>query len=169
MKKASRHNSPSAANDRVQSEFVRLLAQPITAKRIERALNRLAEIMARFGKEGDQLLPIYERLERELADYRAREQKMAEIRERAKRSKAARAPGGENAMDDSASDKAREQVDEWIRFHEAEIEAIEAGRLKHQTKQGDEPWRDTTDQILDHHRRSKGMHERYRKLLDETY
>ncbi|MBY3617697.1 hypothetical protein HJA81_31360 [Rhizobium bangladeshense] len=71
-------------------------------------------------------------------------------------------------MDDSYLDSVRKQIDEWISFHEAEIEAIEAGRLKQQTKTGDEPWRDTTDRILDHHKRSKEMHERYRKLLDEA-
>jgi hypothetical protein len=147
--------------------FKDLLDKPVTAKRIERALNGCAEIMVRLGKEGEQLIPIYERLERELTDYRAREQKMLEIRERAKKSKAARLANGEMLMNDSHQDSARKQIDDWISFHEAEIEAIEAGRLRHQSKTGDEPWRDTTDQILNHHKRSKEIHERHRKLLDE--
>lgn len=144
------------------------LDKPVTAKRIERSLNGCAEIMARLGKEGEQLIPVYERLERELAAYRAREQKMLEIRERARKSKAARATNGGKLVNDSHLDSARKQIDEWISFHEAEIEAIEAGRLKHQSKTGDEPWRDTTDQILNHHKRSKVIHERHRKLLDES-
>lgn len=61
--------------------------KPITAKRIERALNRLAEVMVKLGSEGQICLPIYERLESELASYRAQEQKMLEVRVRAKRSK----------------------------------------------------------------------------------
>ncbi|XAZ24038.1 hypothetical protein LVY75_12485 [Sinorhizobium sp. B11] len=141
--------------------------KPITAKRIEHALDRLAEVTVRLGAEGYKCIPIYERLERELADHRAREQKMLEIRERARKSKAARTKKGGKPMNDSYLDSARKQIDEWISFHEAEIDAIEAGRLRHQSKTGDEPWRDTTDQILNHHKRSKEMHERHRKLLDE--
>lgn len=144
------------------------LDKPITAKRIERALNRMAEIIVTLGKEGEQLLPGYERLERELADYQAREQKMNEVRERAKKSKAARSMKGGNPMDDPSPERARKQIDEAIAFHEAEIEAIEAGRLRHQTKTGDDPWRDTTEQILNHHKRSKEMHEQHHKLLDES-
>ncbi|MGZ2381748.1 hypothetical protein [Rhizobium brockwellii] len=94
---------------------------------------------------------------------------MTEIRERAKKSMVWQAINRGKRMDDSHLQSARKQVDEWIRFHEAEIEAIEAGRLKHQTKQGNEPWQDTTDQVLNHHRRSKEMHERHRKLLGETH
>lgn len=143
-----------------------LAPQPkLTAERIERALNRLAEIMIKLGSQGERCLPIYERLETELATWRAREHKMVEARERVKRSKAERRG---NIMDGSYIEAAKNQIDEWIRFHGAEIEAIEAGRLKHQTKTGDEPWRDTTDQILNHHKCSKEMHERYRKLLDES-
>lgn len=145
------------------------LNEPISTKRIERALNRLSEIMVKLGAEGEKCLPIYERLERELAEYRVRERKMKEVRERARKSKVARAPGSRgDKVDGSYLETARKQVDESIAFHEAEIVAIEAGRLRHQTKQGDEPWRDTTDQMLNHHKCSKEMHERYRKLLDDS-
>lgn len=142
--------------------------KPITAGRIERALNRLSEIMVQLGPEGDICMPIYERLESELTVYRAREQKSAEVHERARNSKAARAANRGKPVNDKYLESARKQVDESIRFHDAEIEAIEAGRLKHQTKIGDEPWRDTTEQILNHHKRSKELHERHRKLLDES-
>ncbi len=63
----------------------------VTAERIERALDRLAEIMVQFGDEGRQCLPIYRRLKEELAAYRSMEDDMSEIRERAKRSKDRRA------------------------------------------------------------------------------
>ncbi|MGR9169625.1 hypothetical protein [Rhizobium sp. KDH_Rht_773_N] len=148
--------------------FKTRLDKPITAKRIERAMNRLAEIMVKLGPEGENCLPIYERLERELTGYRAREQKMMEVSERAKQSKASRAAKGGPLMGDSYPESARRQIEEWIQFHGAEIEAIEAGRLKHQTKTGDEPWRDTTEQILNHLKRSKEMHERHRQLLDKS-
>lgn len=62
--------------------------KPVTAERIERSLDRLAEIMVKVGDEAFKVVPIYERLKMELAAYRAREQKMVEVRERAKRSKA---------------------------------------------------------------------------------
>lgn len=35
--------------------------KPITAERIERALNRLAEIIVQLGDEGRKCLPIYKR------------------------------------------------------------------------------------------------------------
>lgn len=57
----------------------------ITADRVERALNGLAVIMVKLGKDGPKCLPIYESLERDLATMRAVEQKTAEVRERAKR------------------------------------------------------------------------------------
>lgn len=57
----------------------------ITVERIERALDKLAEVMLAIPN-GDRCLPIYERLETELAAYRAKEDKMAAVRERAHRS-----------------------------------------------------------------------------------
>lgn len=60
---------------------------PITIERVERALNKCAEIIVFMGKGGEKIMPIYESVERELADMKARESKMKEIRERAARSK----------------------------------------------------------------------------------
>lgn len=57
----------------------------ITAERIERALDKLAHFMVRLGAEGPRLLPIYERLEAELASRQDLDNKMAEVRERARR------------------------------------------------------------------------------------
>ncbi|EJJ27322.1 hypothetical protein [Rhizobium sp. CF142] len=167
MKNISRDGS-SAADHESRTSFVHSFEKPITAKRIERALNRLSEIIVTLGEEGERAILIYERLETELAARRAREQRIAEISERAKRAKASRAMNGGKLMDDSFPESAREQIDEAIAFHEANIEAIEAGRLRHQFKAGDEPWRDMTDQFLNHHKRSKELHQRLRKLVDES-
>ena len=65
--------------------------KPITAERIEAALDRLAEIMIDLGPEGAACLPIYERLERELELAKSVENKMASVMERARRSKSGRA------------------------------------------------------------------------------
>ncbi|MCO5148337.1 MAG: hypothetical protein M9895_19480, partial [Aquamicrobium sp.] len=51
------------------------------------ALDRLAIIMATLGESGARYLPIYEKPESELAIYKAREAKMVEIHERARRVK----------------------------------------------------------------------------------
>ncbi|WP_168259452.1 hypothetical protein [Rhizobium laguerreae] len=67
------------------------LDEPISAKRIEWALDRLAEIMVRLCEEGQKCLPIYKRLEAELATYRAQERDMVAVGERAKRLKTQRA------------------------------------------------------------------------------
>lgn len=64
-----------------------LAPKPVTIERIERALDRLAEIMIDLGEDGPKCLPIYERLETELATLRDSDDKMAAVRERAKRSK----------------------------------------------------------------------------------
>lgn len=61
--------------------------KPVTAERIERALDVLARIMIELGEEGLRCLPIYERLEKELAAIKSGQDKMAAVQERAKRSK----------------------------------------------------------------------------------
>lgn len=58
--------------------------QPITAERIERALDHLAEIIVQLGEGGAHYLPIYERLENELAAMKAQEAMMERVRERAR-------------------------------------------------------------------------------------
>lgn len=66
--------------------------KPVTAARIEAAMDDLAVIMARLGKEkAEQLMPVYERLERELEDYRAREGKLGSILAHGKQLQAATA------------------------------------------------------------------------------
>lgn len=59
----------------------------ITPERIERALDRLAGFMVELGEEGAAYLSIYQRLETELENYRAADNKMAAVRARAKQSK----------------------------------------------------------------------------------
>ena len=61
--------------------------RPVTAERIEKGLDDLASIMVKLGDKGAKCMPIYERLERELVLMKSGEDKMAAIRERAKRSK----------------------------------------------------------------------------------
>jgi len=61
--------------------------KPITIERIERALDRLAEIMVDLGGDGPRCLPIYRRLEQELAALRETENEMSAVRERVRRSK----------------------------------------------------------------------------------
>ncbi|MDH0613433.1 MULTISPECIES: hypothetical protein [unclassified Agrobacterium] len=61
--------------------------EPVTAERIERALDKLAEIIVFLGDDGVEVLPIYERLEMELEPMKQLEAKMDEIRARAARSK----------------------------------------------------------------------------------
>lgn len=60
--------------------------KPITPKRIERAMDRLVLIMDALGKKkAAELLPIYERLEKELEARRAKEDTMSAVEERIKR------------------------------------------------------------------------------------
>ncbi len=59
----------------------------ITAERIEAALNAVARYIVELGAEGPVMLPIYDRLERELAILKGAERKMAEIYERAGKSR----------------------------------------------------------------------------------
>lgn len=60
---------------------------PLTVERVERALDKLAEIIVFLGEEGANVLPLYERLEMELEPMQQLETKMGEIRARAARSK----------------------------------------------------------------------------------
>jgi len=65
---------------------------------------------------------------------------------------------------DDRQSKAAELA-ERIAYQEFEIGEVEAGRVKHQTRKGDGPWEDTTDRMLDHHRRTKEMLEGLLKLV----
>lgn len=56
--------------------------EPVTAERIERALDGLARLMVDAGVAGRVYLPIFVRLERELAKFRAEDDAMARVRGR---------------------------------------------------------------------------------------
>lgn len=62
-------------------------ATPITMERVERCLDRLAQIMVAAGPEGRTYLPIYERLESELEGMRTADDKMAKVFARVRQSK----------------------------------------------------------------------------------
>lgn len=64
-----------------------LTSKPITVDRIEKCLDRLAQIMVASGAEGRAYLPIYERLESELEAMRDTDVKMSRIYARVRRSK----------------------------------------------------------------------------------
>ncbi|CCF19075.1 protein of unknown function [Pseudorhizobium banfieldiae] len=64
--------------------------QQITPERIERALDRVAEIIVDL-KDGQKCLPIYERLEAELKAMRAAENTMASVMQRVRGSKGRKA------------------------------------------------------------------------------
>lgn len=64
-----------------------LTPKPITVDRIERALDRLAQLMVDVGADGVRCLPIYERLESELHALKDRDGKMAAVLARVKQSK----------------------------------------------------------------------------------
>jgi hypothetical protein len=57
----------------------------ITVARLERCLDRVALVMERAGKKAPVYLPIYERLETELAALKAKEAMLERARERAAR------------------------------------------------------------------------------------
>ena len=61
--------------------------KPVTAERIEKALDGLAGIIAAAGEAGRVYLPIYVRLERDLADMREDDATMAAALARAKRAR----------------------------------------------------------------------------------
>lgn len=60
--------------------------QPVTAERIENALDTLARLMIDLGPEGERCIPIFERLEQELAAIKSGQDKMSAVRDRLKRS-----------------------------------------------------------------------------------
>lgn len=70
---------------------VAMASKPITIDRIERCLDRLAQIMVASGAEGRVYLPIYERLESELESMRDADGKMSRIYARVRQSKDRRA------------------------------------------------------------------------------
>lgn len=57
----------------------------VTVEVLETCLDRLAHIIDQAGDKGAVYLPIYERLEAELQELRAKEDRMARIRARVKR------------------------------------------------------------------------------------
>ncbi len=67
------------------------MSDHISADRIEKALDKLAGFMVRLGARGPTLLPIYERLEKELEARREVDGKMAAVRARLKQSKGRKA------------------------------------------------------------------------------
>lgn len=54
----------------------------LTAMRLEQALDSLAALIADYGDRGRELLPIFQRLEKELADMRAEDALMASVHAR---------------------------------------------------------------------------------------
>ncbi|MFK4824811.1 hypothetical protein ACI0FM_08485 [Paenochrobactrum sp. BZR 588] len=62
--------------------------RPVTLERIDRAMDRLAQIILDHGQEGLQYLVIYERLEQEREIVLEQEGQLNKLRERLKQSKA---------------------------------------------------------------------------------
>lgn len=60
--------------------------RPVTAQRIERVLDRVAEIIVARGDHGEAWLPLYDHLERALQDHWAKEERLAAVRQRVIRS-----------------------------------------------------------------------------------
>lgn len=58
---------------------------PITVERIERAMDEVALAISMAGDRGATYLPIYERLERELLEFRARQTTLSSVRARLER------------------------------------------------------------------------------------
>lgn len=59
--------------------------RPVTAERIERALDRVAEIIVARGDRGEEWLPLYDYLERALQDHQAKEERLKAVSDRVKR------------------------------------------------------------------------------------
>lgn len=59
----------------------------VTAERIERALDRVAEIIVARGDQGEAWLPLYDHLQRALQDHQAKEERLAAVRQRVIRSR----------------------------------------------------------------------------------
>lgn len=59
------------------------MKQPITIERVERALDKLAEIIVLLGDDGVNVLPLYDRIEKELDALRTVHSKMDLVNERA--------------------------------------------------------------------------------------
>ncbi|KAB2758003.1 hypothetical protein F9K81_11680 [Brucella anthropi] len=57
--------------------------KPITAERIERAMDVLAMWIIKLGVDGEKCIPIYDRLETELRALKHHEQRMQDIQRRA--------------------------------------------------------------------------------------
>lgn len=55
---------------------------PVTPERIERAMDRVAEIIVARGDRGREMLPMYDRLERMLIACRATEDRLSAVRHR---------------------------------------------------------------------------------------
>lgn len=70
---------------------------PITAARLERALDRVAFIMSRRKDGGAGFLPLYRRIEADIAEQRAVEDALEAARERAKRARASRTQAASSA------------------------------------------------------------------------
>lgn len=64
------------------------VSKPVTPQRIERALDTVARWIVIMGKRGEELLPLYDRLEDELRAVRAKEDRLESIRRRALRQQA---------------------------------------------------------------------------------
>lgn len=60
------------------------MTAPLTVERLERALDLLAAEIVAFGDRGRELLPMFQRLETELANMRAEADLMASVRARLK-------------------------------------------------------------------------------------
>ncbi len=61
--------------------------EPLTVERVERALDKLAEIIVFLGNDGQKMLPLYDHVEKELERMKQHNAKMDDIRARAARSK----------------------------------------------------------------------------------
>lgn len=73
-----------------EGDFVRphsTTRRPVTTERIERVLDRVAEIIVARGEQGEAWLPLYDHLEAALQNLQAKERRLSAVRERVKRSK----------------------------------------------------------------------------------